>query len=240
MSMEIIAEVASNHGGDLALARQFIRRFADAGAHPIKFQATRVRHLRPDDPQHAWFTQAELADEDFATLKADCAAAGVGFLLTIYHKDDVALLQALGCTRVKLGAGEWSNGELFDALEGYAIVRSVPFHALGQVALGYATTGPWHDCLATVTRYPAPRRACEAAIQRMMDGLHSGYSDHSIGTEMAEWAIDCGAQIIEKHVQMDGQARPPKAFEATADEIRRLRRYVDDGPERFTGRWQHA
>src|SRR5688572_2204883 len=102
---EIIGEVASNHGGSVELAKEFIKRFAPY-CDTVKFQATRVSHLRPQDPQFAWFTQAELSDDDFFSLKDECEREGVGFLLTINHQDEVDLVERLGCRRVKIGSGE--------------------------------------------------------------------------------------------------------------------------------------
>lgn len=240
--VELIAEIASNHGGDLSLAKEFVRRFVEAGAHTVKFQATRVKHLRPDDPQYDWFTKAELSDDALAELKAECETVGAGFLLTIYHVDEIALLKKLGCARGKLGAGEASDHGLRSAvaLAGLRAVRSVP------LVSPRAWPGPPmanEYLLACVCRYPASQRACLAAIShigRVDYNVVRGYSDHSVGLEMAEWAIECGAQILEKHVMLEHQARPPRAFEASVDEIKQLRRFIDEGPERFQGRWQFA
>ena len=50
MPIEIIAECASNHGGSIPLAKEFIWRCAEAGADWVKFQTTRVKHLRKTVP----------------------------------------------------------------------------------------------------------------------------------------------------------------------------------------------
>ena len=104
MPVELIAETSSNHGGDLSLAKEFIHAFAEAGADWIKFQTTRVKHLRPDDPQYEWFTKAELSDQAHVELKAECEQAGVKFLTTVYHADEVPFLASLGLEAIKIGS----------------------------------------------------------------------------------------------------------------------------------------
>src|SRR5687768_3271488 len=57
---QIIAEVASNHGGDLQLAKQFIRAAAEHGADIVKFQSWQARHMSKTDAQYDWFEKSEL------------------------------------------------------------------------------------------------------------------------------------------------------------------------------------
>ena len=242
MRVELIAEISSNHGGNLPLAKEFIHRFAEAGADWVKFQTTRVKHLNPSDPQYAWFQQAELSDEAHFELKAECERAGVKFLTTVYHVDELPLIQALGPKALKLGSGEQGNEGLVRAASaiGVRLLRSVHF-------LGGESWWEWGDdvdvtgeILSCVTRYPASERACVEAITYVEGNAVVGYSDHSIGTDMACWAMDCGARIIEKHVSLPNQARPVQPWEASVAEFRWLRKYADEDPARFEGRWQYA
>ena len=245
MRVELIAECASNHGGNIPLAKEFIHRFAEAGADWIKFQTTRVKHLRPDDPQYAWFKQAELSDEAHYELKAECEQAGVKFLTTIYNRAELPLIQALGMDTLKLGSGEQRDGALARAAEGLGlrVLRSI--HHLGSDRWWIEDIEDEDDndigeILSCVTRYPASERACLEAIRWVNCGSVVGYSDHSIGTDMACWAMDCGARIIEKHVSLEHQARPVQVWEATPAEFKWLRKYADEDPARFEGRWQYA
>ena len=235
--IELIAECSTNHGGSVSLAKEFIDRFADAGATFIKFQYTRVKHLRPDDPQFAWFQQAELSDDAFAELKAHTESRGAKFLLTCFNHQDVPAIAALGCEAIKIGSGEQNEETLNQAAfgSGLRVIRSVYFKR------PHLNT-KYGDVLTCVTRYPASLRSCFTAIE---DGIKvqyvRGYSDHAIGMEAATWAIELGARIIEKHVQLEHQARPPRPFEATVSEFKYLRQFADDDPDvKFRGRWQFA
>lgn len=226
--VELIAEISSNHGGDLALAKEFIWRFAEAGADWIKFQHTRVKHLRPDDPQYEWFQRAELSLEQFQELEAECGRAGVKFLTTVYNHQDVPEVRQLTDV-VKIGSGE--AGE-------YEFVRAVKHAGFARVFISGGLSQPpghVHELLACVTRYPTPHGCVPA---RFGLGGYVGWSDHCVGLESCEVAIIRGAKIIEKHVQLTNQARPRKSLEATVDEFKQLRAFADEDPTRFLGRWQ--
>jgi N,N'-diacetyllegionaminate synthase len=228
--VELIAEVSSNHGGSVALAREFIWRFAEAGADWIKFQTTRVKHLRPDDPQRDWFIKAELSDEAHHELKEECAKANVRFLTTVYHHDDVPFVRSV-CDAVKVGSGEANEYTL----------RTAVYHAgFARIFVGCGLGTVWWqhhaDLLRCVTRYPAPAALANYAYGRE----HKGWSDHCVGLDGCQIAICRGATIIEKHVCLPNQARDLKPYEATAYEFKQLRAFADDDPGRFIGRWQAA
>lgn len=229
--VELIAEVSSNHGGDLALAKEFIQRFAEAGADWVKFQTTRVKHLRPDDPQREWFAKAELSDDAHHELKAACDEAGTKFLTTVYHADDVPFVRSVTDT-VKIGSGEAGERALRLAVRDAGFARLIIGCGLGRPE-GYA-----FDALACVTRYPAPHGCVPETFAKY--GLYQGWSDHCIGLDSCKVAILRGARIIEKHVRLLHQRRRAKDFEASVHEFKELRAFADDSPERFLGRWQAA
>lgn len=231
--IELIAEISTNHGGDLSLAKAFIDRFAGAGADWVKFQYTRVTHLRPDDPQYDWFKSAELSDEQFAELKAHTEARGAKFLLTVFNAQDVPAVRAI-TDAVKIGSGEAREYELHEAIEAARFARvfaSMPWDLCN---------GDW-TCLRCIARYPTPEAYARRVASETPYANNEGWSDHVIGLSACEDAMLAGASIIEKHVQLPTQARPCRPFEATVEEFKALRRFADDDPEtKFKGRWQHA
>lgn len=232
MRVELIAEVSSNHGGDLSLAKAFIHAFADAGADWIKFQTTRVKHLRPDDPQYGWFQQAELSDDAHAELKAECDRVGVKFLTTVFHPAEIPMLKALGLEAIKIGSGEAGDNAFERAVKAAGFPRVIISDGI------LPPRGRQHELLRCISRYPAPHGMVPEAFS--LGGRYQGWSDHCIGTDSCEVAILRGARIIEKHVQLPEQARAPKPFEATVEEFKRLRAFADDDPTRFVGRWRAA
>lgn len=232
MAIELIAEVSSNHGGNLALAKEFIWRFAEAGATFVKFQHTRVKHLRPDDPQYEWFTKAEFSVEQFAELKAECERAGTKFLTTVFNATDVPEAAILSPKAIKIGSGEAGQEDLVMA------VKRGPFQRVFVSDGIVPPLGHAHERLACATRYPAPH-GCVPLKFGLWTGL-DGWSDHCVGLESCQVAILRGARIIEKHVCLPNQARPVKCYEASVEEFRQLRAFADEDPQRFIGRWQYA
>ena len=229
-TVELIAEISTNHGGCLDLAKEFIWRFAETGADWVKFQHTRVAHLRPDDPQYAWFQRAEFSCDQFAELKAECERAGTRFLTTVYHVADVPEVQRLGLEAVKIGSGEAGDRALVTTTE----------RAFKRVFISDGLAHPMgflHERLGCVSRYPAPH-GCVPGHFSACDGL-VGWSDHCRGLESCEVAILRGARVIEKHVCLPQQARSPKCYEATVEEFKALRAFADDDPvAKYVGRWQ--
>jgi N-acetylneuraminate synthase len=94
--------------------------------------------------------------------------------------------------------------------------------------------------LHCTTEYPAPVEAANlAAIGTLAKtfGLPVGYSDHTLGIEIAAAAVARGAVMIEKHLTLD-RARPgpdhaasidPTEFARMVESIRRIERALGDG-----------
>lgn len=247
-AVTLIAEVSSNCGGDYLLAADFIGAFTEAGADYVKFQHTRVKHLRPNDPQFRWFSMAEWSIEDVERLVICCDVAGVHFLTTVYHPADVPELAALNLQAIKIGSGEAHEHDLAAAVKdgpwskiwvstGLTPWSMSPFASLRTG--GSKSMQPFNqrvEFLRCITRYPCPTIAAHGPYQQPV----VGWSDHCIGLEGCFTAIAEGATVIEVHVQLPNQARPPKPFEKTVEEFKALRAYADEDPRRFLGRWQHA
>jgi sialic acid synthase SpsE len=230
VAVEIVAEVASNHGGSMACAKEFIHAFAPH-VDTIKFQLTRVAHLRPTDPQFSWFQQAELTLDQFAELKRECNKAGVSFLLTVYNAADVWEVVELGCWRVKIGSGETSEASLREEVQERRLYPVVSY------GLDQMPTACWgrHAALGCVTRYPAPEGIAAA---RMMGLGYNGWSDHAVGLNELKAAIACGATMVETHVCLPGQYRPVSSWEKTVGNMQELKAFAREDPRRFLKRWQ--
>lgn len=232
MAIELIAEVSSNHGGDLELAKAFIWAYAEAGADWVKFQSYQVATLRPDDPQRSWLAQAELSDEAHHILQAECARAQVQFLTTIFHVSRLDFLVSLGLAAVKVGSGESTDVGL-----GTRVTTSFPrtFISMGL----HPRPALWQmgaDLLHCVSRYPCPT----GAVARSYTRPFVGWSDHCRGVDACETAIVSGARVIEKHVSLPAQRRDRRSWEADVEQFRRLRQFADDDPQRYLGRWGHT
>jgi N,N'-diacetyllegionaminate synthase len=230
MRTQIIAEVTSNHGGDLALAREFIRHAADAGADFVKFQSWRASTVRDGaaDPQFEWFVKSELSDADHRTLIDECGQRGIGFLTTCFDIGRVEFLASLGLQAIKVGSPDLTSRRMLEALRA-AFPRVIVSTGVGtddevEQAAGWLAGGDF-SLLHCVSLYPMPPAR---AHLRRMNWLRRftpsvGWSDHTEGNEVAKLAIASGADIVEKHFCL-GRSGPGRAmpWDATPDDLAEL------------------
>lgn len=263
MSVRIIAEVASAHGGDMQLAKRFIKEGAEAGADTVKFQSWQASTLRDGagDPQYAWFQQAELTEAQHQELIDACAAAGVSFLTTCFDVGRIKFLASLGLKEIKVSSPDLTSKRLLTELRAHfdhVIVSTGLAHddEIGQAAEWLA--GGRFTFLHCISKYPMePEDAHLANLHRLRQYTPSvGWSDHAIGTEVAELAIAMGADVVEKHfcLSREGPGRV-NPWDATPAEMARIRHHatrveaiaggarrpsdeaLEAARQRFIGRW---
>jgi sialic acid synthase SpsE len=247
---EIIAEVASNHGGDHDWQHRFIDMAAGAGATWVKFQSYQTRHLDPADPQFAWLQRAELSDADHERLIRRCEAAGIKFLTTVYTADCVPRLASLGLHVVKVGSGESSDRAIRRAL------REGPWHRVflsrNRWTDSDLTDLPAHWCpIHTVSRYPTS--ITDADLGRLLHWREVGYSDHTVGLDAARAALaQPRLPVLEVHVSHHEAPRHnvwDKSFSDLATLVswrETVATLFSDPPESadparaYVGRWQYG
>jgi sialic acid synthase SpsE len=107
--VQLIAELSTNHGGDVGLAEAMLVQAAEAGADYVKTQAYSLARLNPNDPQAAWLEQSHLDEQAHARLMKAAAQAGVQYLSTPFDADAWMpnegehwfVSQPWGCERVR-------------------------------------------------------------------------------------------------------------------------------------------
>ena len=229
----IVAELATNHAGDMTLAKAMIQAAAAAGADIVKTQGYQIEHLSHADPQYDWFRQAALSDDDHRMLATYAEAQGVRYLSTGYTVSDIVRLHRLGQRMIKIGSGE-----------GLALLADALAWDFTDIYLSLAWGGEETHALAsrvhplaTVPLYPAPIET----YARVAGSHREGYSDHHVGLDVAKLAIAQGAPVLEKHFQIDGRGRN-QAWNMNAEGLAELRRWATvcaiaiDGTA-FGGRW---
>lgn len=189
MRCQIIAECASNHGGEWGAIEQMIAAAAKHGADYVKFQAYQTRYLSTTDPQYDWLARAELTDEMITRIVTHAESAKIIPLFTVFHAYRVAELRCLGVRHFKLGHGD--SHRLANLVEPGWFV-SLAWGRRGQLRLPVEA-----HTLATVPLYPAPLHALAAL--RPCDG----YSDHTVGLDACRIMIARGARFVEKHFSLD-------------------------------------
>ena len=207
---ELVAELATGHGGDVALAARMIRESAAAGAHTVKVQSYSLEALNPSDPQAEWLRQSWLSPEAHVQLMQVAQELGVQFLATPFDVASLRMLRQLGLTRFKIASSQchatWWQGD--DCLVSYpwGLAAREPFVRLTRVT--------------AIPLYPTPLEAVGRAT------LLDGWSDHGIGLTACQRALVLGVRYLEVHVTLAGARQMP--FDKSMADLRTLRRMIDD------------
>lgn len=219
--VEIIAELSTNHGGDVGLAEALLHAAAKAGATTVKTQAYSLERLNPRDPQADWLRQSYLPLEAHQRLMAAAKEAGVAYLVTPFDKDALAMLRGLGLTRFKVASSEsgrdWWRPDL----------RTAPLtHEQWYVSYPWGVVTPHMNPIPTarltaIPLYPTPLEAVGRAA------FLGGWSDHGDGLSACYRALALGATVLEVHFKIDGKGRNCP-WDKSADDLRRLRAFADD------------
>ncbi len=225
----IIAEAGVNHNGDLTLARQLVRAAATAGADMVKFQTFTADALVTEnaemadyqklntglaESQHAMIRRLELSRADHDALIKECSAAGIQFFSTGFDAGSLDLLEELGLDRFKVPSGELTNLPLLRhiAAKRKPVILSTGMATsaeIGEALDVFLAAGLPRDDITVLhctTQYPAPMDAVNLRAMLSIAEEFSvpvGYSDHTLGTEVAIAAVALGATVIEKHFTLD-------------------------------------
>lgn len=223
----VIAEAGVNHNGSLEMAHQLVDAAAQAGADAVKFQTFKAECLVTVDAPKADYQRQnedtvessyemlrrlELSPEAHRSLMADCQRKRTLFLSTPFDEESADLLNDLGVIAFKIPSGEITNLPLLRhiSLKGKPLFVSTGMSYLGEVETAVRAieeTGNYDFVLLhCVSSYPADSGDANLkAMHTMAEAFDSlvGYSDHTLGIEVALAAVALGACVIEKHITID-------------------------------------
>jgi len=225
----IIAEAGVNHNGDIALAKKMIEAAHTAGADAVKFQTFKSEKLvttkaakasyqkmttAPEESQMAMLQQLELSTMAHAELYEHSKQVGIEFLSSPFDLESLEFLIKLGVDKIKIPSGEIVNIPFLRKIGASQkkIILSTGMSCLGEIekAINVIVTAGTPKKNITVlhcnTEYPSPM--CDINLKAMQTignafNVEVGYSDHTLGIEIAIAAVAMGAIIIEKHFTLD-------------------------------------
>ncbi len=252
----IIAEVGSNHNGDMGLCRQLIDAAAEAGAHAVKFQSWSEASLIAEE-EFARNTQYSDKKKHFGSLremvrayqftaeqhreaKQHCDARGVAFCSTPFSNEEVDLLVALGVPFLKIASMDIVHLPLlrYVARQQRPVVISTGMATLAEIEQAVAVIRAEGNSqivlLHCVSIYPPDYGMIHLrnmpTLERAFD-VPVGFSDHTLGTAIPLAAIALGAHVIEKHFTLDKEMEGwDHAISANPAELRTI---VEEGKHIF-------
>jgi N-acetylneuraminate synthase len=223
----IIAEAGVNHNGSLESAHRLVDVAVQAGADAIKFQTFKAERLvTPDAPkanyqmqntdgaesQYEMLKRLELSAEAHRSLMAYCREKDILFISTPFDEESADFLVELGVDLLKIPSGELTNLPFlaYVAGRGKPLIVSTGMANLAEVEAAVSTietaTNGGFALLHCVSTYPAdPAEVNLRAMETMRAafGVPVGYSDHTLGLDVALAAVALGACLIEKHFTLD-------------------------------------
>ncbi|MCU0440299.1 MAG: N-acetylneuraminate synthase [Raineya sp.] len=237
MAVQIIAEAGVNHNGDIQTAQKLIEVAAQAGADIVKFQTFQAEKLvskkakkaeyqientsdSQEDTQLKMLKKLELSKEGHYQLMEYCQKQNIQFLSTGFDLESLDFLQEINIPFFKIPSGEITNLPYLKKIASFGkeTILSTGMANLGEIeqALNILTKNGIPLFKITVlhcnTEYPTPMQDVNLkamqAIQHAF-GVKVGYSDHTMGIEVAIAAVALGATVIEKHFTLDKNANGP-------------------------------
>ena len=264
----IIAEAGVNHNGSLDLAKRLVDEAKKAGADAVKFQTFKSSRLASkaapkagyqktgptaDQSQQTMLKQLELSARDHVEIMSHCRSIGIAFVSSPFDIPSIKLLARLGLSQFKIPSGEITNLPYLREIGalGKSIILSTGMANLGEIenALEILTNAGTKRqnivILHCTTEYPSPYRevnlSAMVTIREAFD-VNVGYSDHTLGIEVAVAAVALGATIIEKHFTlgrtMDGPdhmaSLEPGEMKQLVRAVRHIEAALGDGIKRPT------
>ena len=215
----VIAEIGINHGGDLSVAKEMVRLAAGAGCEMIKHQTHIVEDEMTDEAKEIFPPNADvsiwevmercaLSGEEEAELKAYTESLGMIWISTPFSRAACDFLETLDVPAYKIGSGEADNLPLIRhiASKGKPVIMSTGMQTIESIRASVQIledAGIDYALLECTNLYPSPPEI--VSLQGVTDLIEAfpkavvGFSDHSIGPEMALASVALGACILERH-----------------------------------------
>ncbi len=239
----VIAEACDNHMGDMAVAREMIRRARLAGADAIKFQ-----HHLPDEemlpdvpmsdnfeePLYEFLKRNALTLGQHRELKSHCESVGITYLCTPFSWKAAEEINALGVTAFKIGSGEMTDIPTLTRIAGFGkpmIVSTgmATFEEIDRTYEALVDAGAPLVLMNCISEYPPAYEDVNlGVIGRMIERYGRaviGHSDHTPDLYTCFAAVALGARVVEKHVILD--KRTPGPDQSVSIDFRDLGQLVD-------------
>lgn len=215
----VIAEIGINHGGSLSVAMDMVRLAAAAGCECVKHQthfvgdemSEEARAIVPPNAEESIWDLMErcaLERDEEIRLKEYAESLGLIYLSTPFSRAAADFLVEIGVPAFKIGSGESDNLPLIRHVAGFGkpIIMSTGMQTIDSVreSVGLLeAVGVDYALLECTNLYPSPpEHVSLRGIGELRDAFPNaviGFSDHSIGPEMALAAVALGALVVERH-----------------------------------------
>ena len=225
----IIAEIGSNHNGDMDLARKLIDSAKSCGCDAVKFQSWSPNSLIAqeeyhrnqqynDSPKKHFGSLREMVEkyylrpEQHYELKRYCDEMDIEFCSSSFSKEEADLLEEIQVAFHKIASMDINNLDLLRhvARKQKPILLSTGMATLSEIENAIKAIEIWGNVqiilLHCIAIYPPAHEDINLnniPMLRQTFGSPVGFSDHSIGISIPLASVAMGSCVIEKHFTLD-------------------------------------
>ena len=224
-----VAEISANHNGSLFHAKKLIKIAKKYGADAVKLQTyapdtLTIKSNRPDfkikgglwNGRTLWdlYEKAQTPFEWHKELFNYAKKIKITCFSTPFDESAVDLLESLNCSFYKVASFEMNHVPLIKkiAQTRKPIIISTGMANLKEIDLAYKTAkkngAKEIILLYCVSNYPSKISDFNfnnISILKERYKCKVGFSDHSTDNKVVAAAIAAGAEVIEKHIALEGQ-----------------------------------
>lgn len=223
--VKIVAEITTNHFGDLELLHKMIRAAAEAGADYIKLQKRDVESFYSQDelnkPYNSPFGKTfrdyrhglELDEFGFQMVDKWCKKYGIKWFASVLDLPSYEFIKKFAPELVKLPSTISEHTDFLTAVaddfEGDVVLST------GMTDTNYENfvLDTFNNCrnlylLQCVSSYPTMNEDANVAVVRHYHDLSKkhpriipGYSSHDVGSLCCQLSVAAGGLMVEKHVK---------------------------------------
>ncbi len=216
----IVAELNTSHMGKIDTAKEMISTAKEAGCDCVKFQSWSAETLysksyyEQNPIAKRFFDKLSFSEEALMELANYCKSIEIGFASTPYSRREVDfLVNKCEVPYIKIASMDLTNLPFLEyiAKSGTPIVLSTGMGEMDEIVKAVRTihkAGNQNVCLLHCTSIYPPeistiRLKNILGLRERFPDCAIGYSDHSIGIEIASAAVALGACMVEKHFTLD-------------------------------------
>lgn len=215
----VIAEIGINHNGDFETAKRLIDEAKSAGASAVKLQTyITEKRTAKGSPVYNILKQCELSFKQQEELFSYARNKNIEIFSTPFDDESVDFLSSINVSCYKIASFDIVNKKLLykAAKQGRPVIISRGMANQQEIDTAvdiFRKSKVDILLLHCVSAYPVTSfdslnlETIRALKERFYCPV--GFSDHTLGIEAANYAVACGASLIEKHFTLSRKSEGP-------------------------------
>lgn len=225
----VIAEIGSNHNGDMDLAKKLIDSARSCGCDAVKFQSwtpdsliAREEYQRNqkynDSPKKHFGSLRDMVEKYYLRrdqhfeLKKYCDKAGITFISTPFSIEEADILEELRVPFYKIASMDINHLPLLEhvAKKNKPVILSTGMATLAEIENAVQTVEAAGNsriillhCIAVYPPAYEDIHLNNIVMFRQTFGYPIGFSDHTNGFSISLASVALGSCVIEKHFTLD-------------------------------------